>query len=73
MSISHSDTDALQWRKARLSAANGACVEIASMVTGVAIRDSKNPDGAILKCTADTFHSFLDAAKKGKLQTLIRS
>jgi hypothetical protein len=68
MSISHSDTDALQWRKARLSAGNGACVEIATMATEVAIRDSKNPDGAVLKCSADTFRSFLDAAKKGALQ-----
>lgn len=34
------------WRKSSFSADNGECVEVASTLG--AIRDSKNPDGAVL-------------------------
>ena len=37
------------WRKSTYSGANGGnCVEVASTGAGVAVRDSMNPDGAVL-------------------------
>jgi hypothetical protein len=44
----------LNWRKASYSGTNGGgCVEVARPRPGtVAVRDSKNPDGAVLTFTA---------------------
>ena len=55
----------LVWRKARSSVNNGACVEVASLGDGVAVRDSKNPDGSLLSYSAAEWHSFLAGVKKG--------
>src|SRR5215813_12293106 len=60
----------LAWRKAQSSRSNGACVELASADGMVAIRDSKNPDGPILRYTAEEWQAFLDSAKKGELDNL---
>ena len=55
----------LQWRKARRSVGNGACVELSSVSGWVFIRDSKAPEGPILSYHAEAFQSFLGAAKEG--------
>jgi len=55
----------LRWKIARRSAGNGACVEIAPMAGAILIRDSKDPDGPILRCSPETFRSFLDASRNG--------
>ena len=55
----------LVWRKARRSTGNGACVEVADTGHVVAVRDSKNPQGAILTYTTAEWRSFLDDAKRG--------
>jgi hypothetical protein len=60
MSPSGTEMAALTWRKASRSVGNGECVEIASATGYVAIRDSKNPEGGMLRCAPDTFRSFLD-------------
>lgn len=60
----------LVWRKARSSTAHGACVEVANGGHVVAVRDSKNPQGAILTYTATEWQSFLDGAKRGEFDTL---
>lgn len=60
----------LVWRKARLSTAHGACVEVANAGHFVAVRDSKNPQGAILTYTATQWQSFLYDAKRGEFDTL---
>jgi len=49
----------LTWRKATFSVGNGACVEVAPMNGGIAVRDSQNPDGAWLYCPASSWQSFL--------------
>jgi hypothetical protein len=39
----------MTWRKASYSAKNGACVEVRGDLS--ALRDSKSPDGAVLRVT----------------------
>jgi hypothetical protein len=58
------------WRKAQLSVGNGACVEVASVMGMIALRDSKNPSGPILEYTAAEWRAFLDGAKKGEFDDL---
>jgi hypothetical protein len=60
----------LVWRKAQLSTNNGACVEVASVVGKIALRDSKDPYGPILLYTPAEFNAFLDGAKKGEFDDL---
>jgi Domain of unknown function (DUF397) len=61
----------LAWRKAHSSVGNGACVELAPAAGMVAIRDSKDPDGPMLRYTAAEWHAFLDGAKKGEFDNLV--
>ena len=45
--------DSRQWRKSSYSGGHGGnCVEVATTQGGVAIRDSKNPNGSVLLVTA---------------------
>jgi Domain of unknown function (DUF397) len=55
------------WRKARRSAHNGGCVEIAANLPGVtAIRDSKRPEGGAHIVARDSFAEFLADLKGGR-------
>ncbi|HLX51830.1 MAG TPA: DUF397 domain-containing protein [Streptosporangiaceae bacterium] len=55
------------WRKARRSAQNGGCVEIAANLPNiVAIRDSKRPEGGAHVVERDVFAAFLADVKKGR-------
>lgn len=55
------------WRKARLSAQNGGCVEIAANVPEVvAVRDSKRPDEGAHVVTRDVFAAFVSDVKSGR-------
>jgi Domain of unknown function (DUF397) len=65
MSVPVTEPFALSWRKASRSATNGECVEVATAPGYVVIRDSKNPNGAILDCSADTFRALVSAVKNG--------
>jgi hypothetical protein len=48
------------WRKSSYSGNGGAdCVEVARNLPGVAVRDSKNPDGPILTFSRDEWASFI--------------
>jgi Domain of unknown function (DUF397) len=50
----------LRWKKATASFANGDCVEVAGLPDGqVAVRDSKDPDGPILRFSAAEWRAFL--------------
>ncbi len=60
----------LAWRKAQRSVGNGACVEVAPIGTGCAVRDSKDPDGPILTWTAQAWQEFVGRAKSGWFDTL---
>lgn len=64
MSLTDSNRE-LTWRTSSRSASNGACVEVAHNGGMVIIRDSKNPDGAIVRCTGANWGIFLERAKRG--------
>lgn len=57
----------IAYTKASHSAGAGACVETADGPTDVYIRDSKNPDGPILRIPRPVFTDFTDAIKTGQL------
>ena len=59
------------WRKAKSSMGNGACVELAPVNGMVAVRDSKDPDGPMLRYTAAEWNAFLDGAKRGEFDNLV--
>ena len=66
-----SDNQALSWRKATASN-TGGCVEVAATPDGgVAVRDSKQPRGAMLCYSAYEWQCFLTGAKAGEFDELI--
>jgi hypothetical protein len=61
------DPASLAWRKSSYSDSGGACVETAVLPDRrVALRDSKQPDGAILLYTAAEWGAFVKGVKAGK-------
>jgi hypothetical protein len=59
-----------EWRKASFSTGNGgACVEVARNGAGVAVRDSKDPDGPRLAFTPRQWRTFTARMKSGALTT----
>ena len=55
------------WRKSSYSGNGGAeCVEVASGERGIAIRDSKDPNGPVLSVPASGWHNFIAAVGAGR-------
>jgi hypothetical protein len=63
MSPEGPETSELQWRKARRSANNGACIELAPANGQIAVRDSKNPGGTWLRYSAQSWREFIGTIK----------
>ena len=70
MVLTDRERTGLVWRKAQVSNNNGGCVEIASTVGKIALRDSKDPRGPMLVYTPVEWNAFLDGAKKGEFDDL---
>jgi Domain of unknown function (DUF397) len=63
MSLTDLEARDLQWRKARRSAGNGACVEVAPVNGQIAVRDSMNPGGSRQQYSVRSWQAFIAAIK----------
>ena len=54
------------WRKSSYSADSANCVEYAPMPSYVGVRDSKDPDGAILWFRAESWRGFVASIRHGE-------
>ncbi|MEV5408258.1 DUF397 domain-containing protein [Thermopolyspora sp. NPDC052614] len=63
MSATHVNRREPAWRKATASG-GGNCVEVAPFHGSIAMRDSKNPEGAILVIDPNAWASFVTAIKR---------
>jgi len=61
------------WIKAMASNNGGDCVEMRRREGDVEIRDSKDPDGPVLRFTPSEFAAWLDGAKHAEFDHLLDS
>lgn len=61
------DLSRATWRKSSHSATNG-CVEIALDPAEVAVRDSKDRDGPVLRFNAHEWEAFLAGVRNGEFE-----
>ncbi|MHA6805702.1 DUF397 domain-containing protein [Salinifilum ghardaiensis] len=60
------------WRRSRYSGAVGNCVEVAELTDGgVAVRNSRHPNGPALVYTRAEMAAFLHGAKDGEFDDLV--
>lgn len=62
------DDQPLLWVKSTRSAGSGECVEVARTTDGVAVRDSKDPNGPVLCFGREAWQGFVRAVIQGDLQ-----
>lgn len=61
-----SNTAQINWYKSSFSGSSGACVEMANVPNGIAVRDSKDPDGPVLVFTPAEMAAWVAGAKAGE-------
>jgi hypothetical protein len=61
------DLSRATWRKSSHSATNG-CVEVALDPAEVAVRDSKDRDGPVLRFNAHEWKAFLAGVRNGEFE-----
>jgi len=66
MALGNLEVNGLQWRKARRSCNNGACVEAAPVSGQILIRDSMDRNGPVMRYPARSWGVFVAAAKMGQ-------
>jgi hypothetical protein len=70
MPLSHDGREHLDWRKSKRSMNNGNCAEVATLAGVIAVRDSKEPQGPVLRYPINSWLSFLAAARQGNFDFL---
>lgn len=69
--MAHDEPGGLTWRKSSLSIPGGNCVELAPLPGGgVAVRDSKDQDGPILRFTGAEWAAFCAGYEAGEFDDL---
>ena len=72
MSLNDGGLARLDWRKAMRSMNAGACVEVGSSATDtVAVRDSQDLRGPVVRYTSTAWRSFVGATRTGHFDTLV--
>lgn len=62
----------LSWVKSSLSFSNSNCVEVASLPGGgIGVRDSKDPEGSVLRFTPGEWKAFLGGARNGEFDRFV--
>ena len=62
------EPDGATWRKSSYSnGTGGECVEVATLPSGRAVRDSKHPEGPILVFTKGGWQAFVKGIQAGEL------
>jgi hypothetical protein len=63
----------ISWRKSRRSNSQGACVELGGLADGgIAIRNSRYPDGPALLYTRAEIRALIEGVKDGDFDHLLR-
>jgi hypothetical protein len=64
---------AVTWQKSRRSNPSGNCVELARLPGdgGIAVRNSRDPDGPVLIYTVDEIMAFVQGARDGDFDNLV--
>lgn len=66
------DLKQVSWRKSRYSNSQGNCVELAKLPDGgIAVRNSRFPDGPALIYTRDEIRALVLGAKDGEFDGLL--
>ncbi len=58
--------DRTEWRKSSYSGPHDNCVEVMYLTSGVAVRDSKTPDGPAVSFASSEWRSFLNGLKRAR-------
>lgn len=59
-----------QWHKSPFSGGNGQCVEVGRLPQGYAVRDSKDPEGPVLRFTEAEWAAFKRGMEAGSFNDL---
>jgi hypothetical protein len=57
--VTHTESAAGVWLKSKASQVNGNCVEVAFDAEAVRVRNSQDPDGAVLSFSHSEWRAFL--------------
>lgn len=57
------DLTRAQWKKSSYSGNSGNCVEVADLGQAVAVRDSKEPQGAVLVVGREEWQRFIERTR----------